>query len=133
MRFRLILAVNACLLGVLAVGLVVDYRYQVATQLAEKHTALREEAKTLLPAVRALRHHGIDAVQQYLDEVCDRTASEAGLSNPTIIRLKPRGGLFEALSASSPIGGGKVEVKLDAKSLEDLTRGAMEYRYRGVR
>ena len=89
LRFRLILAVNACLLGVLAVGLMVDYRYQVASQLAEKHTALREEAKTLLPAVRALRHHGIDAVQHYLDEVCDKMQASTSPGHHIMVRVGP--------------------------------------------
>lgn len=72
LRFRLILAVNLCLFAGLAIGVVIDYRHQVALQLADKRAALEEEAKTLLPAVRALRHHGLDVVQQYLDEVCGK-------------------------------------------------------------
>ena len=69
----------------------------------------------------------------YLDEVCEKTAAEAGISRPTVIRLRPRGGLLEALAgASSSVGPRKVEVKVDAQSVEDLARGAMEYRYRGI-
>ena len=37
------------------------------------------------------------------------------------------------LGANSPIGGGKIEVKIDPKALEQLTRGRLEYRYEGVR
>lgn len=87
LRFRLIVAVNACLLGGLAVGLMIDYRYQVASLLAEKHAALREEAKTLLPAVRALRHHGLDAVQQYLDEVCGKMQASTSPGHHIVARV----------------------------------------------
>jgi protease-4 len=76
----------------------------------------------------ALKMGLIDEIA-YMDDVCTKTASDAGLSNPTIIRLKNRGGLLQALSASSPIGGGKVEVKVDTAELERLTRGRLEYRW----
>ena len=70
----------------------------------------------------------------YMDEVCEKTAKEAGIGSPTIVRLKNRGGILEALSASTPMGGGKVEVRVDAKQLEELRSGrGMEYLYEGAR
>jgi len=69
----------------------------------------------------------------YLDEVCANTASDAGLHNPTIIRLKNRLGLLEALSASSVLGGGKVEVNLNPRQLENSGAGSMEFRFTGTR
>jgi protease-4 len=69
----------------------------------------------------------------YIDEVCDKTASDAGLSNPTVIRLKERTGLLDILSASAPVGPRQVEIKIDPKALEELTRGRLEYRYEGIR
>jgi len=69
----------------------------------------------------------------YLDQVCENTAKEAGLSNPTVIRLRNRLGLLEALSANSVLGGGKVEVNLNPRQLEDTGAGAMEFRFTGTR
>jgi sigma-B regulation protein RsbU (phosphoserine phosphatase) len=89
LRFRLILAVNLCLFGGLAIGVAVDYRHQVAVQLADKRAALQEEAKTLLPAVRALRHHGLDVVQQYLDDVCDRMQAATSPGHHIMVRVGP--------------------------------------------
>ena len=69
----------------------------------------------------------------YLDEVITRTAHDAGLTNPTVIRLKKRSGFFEALNGASPMSPGKVEVKVDAESirssLQEATGGRLEYRY----
>lgn len=87
LRFRLILAVNLCLFGGLAIGVAVDYRHQVAVQLADKRAALEEEAKTLLPAVRALRHHGIDVVQQYLNAVCGKMQASTSPGHHIIVRV----------------------------------------------
>jgi protease-4 len=69
----------------------------------------------------------------YPDEVYLKTASDAGISNPTIIRLRRKTGLFGALSASSPIGGTKVHVQLDPRSLEGAAPRGMEFRVPGLR
>lgn len=64
----------------------------------------------------------------YLDEVCDKTAADLGLANPTIIRLKEKEGLLESLIAKTPVGSPKVELKVDPKLIEQLAEGRMEYR-----
>jgi len=69
----------------------------------------------------------------YLDEVCVKTAADASLANPTVIRLKPKSGLFEALTASAPGGTTRVEVKVDPETLRKLTGSVLEYRYEGLR
>ena len=52
--------------------LVLDYYREITDRVTEKHVALEEEAKTLLPAVARMRLHGVEAVQDYVDKVCGR-------------------------------------------------------------
>lgn len=80
LRFILMFVVN---LGViLSVGslLVFDYQREINEQLQAKRLALRDEAKTLRPAVEELEHHGEVKIQQYIDQVCAlmQTASSPG-------------------------------------------------------
>ena len=71
-RFQLLLAVNATM-AVLVVGfLAYHYWRGLSERLEEKHIALEEELKTLLPAVLRFRPSGLDAVQDYVDAVCVR-------------------------------------------------------------
>lgn len=69
-RFQLLLAVNGPIATLVTVFLVYDYQREFASHLDEKRVALKEEAKTLLPAIEAIRHHGLDDVQDYIDKVC---------------------------------------------------------------
>lgn len=69
-RFQLLLAVNGAMGLLLLVFLILDYYREITDRVAEKHVALEEEAKTLLPAVSRMRPQGIEAVQGYLDNVC---------------------------------------------------------------
>ena len=71
-RSTLLLAVNMPLILGFGTLLIVDYNRGLADQLLEKHIALEDEAKTLIPAVAALRHHGHDALQQLIDAACAR-------------------------------------------------------------
>lgn len=71
-RFRLLAAVNTAIVLLLGVFLIVDYRQEIAARVAEKHVALEEETKTLLPAVSRMRPYGQAAVQRYIDDVCGR-------------------------------------------------------------
>lgn len=82
------------------------------------------------PAEKAKELGLVDEIA-YLDEVCVKTASEAGLSNPTVVRLKPKVGFLEVFGASAP--GTKVELKVDTEMLRMLKGGGMEYRYEGIR
>ena len=70
LRFQLLLGVNLTLGILLILFLVYDYERSINARLAEKHTALDEEAKLLVQAVVELRHHGQAVVQNYLDTVC---------------------------------------------------------------
>jgi len=78
-------------------------------------------------ADEALKLGLIDEIA-YLDEVCDKTATDLGLSRPMIVRLKRRSGLLEALTAHAPVISPKVELKIDRASLESLAAPRMEYR-----
>lgn len=71
-RSRLLLAVNLPLAVLVAVFLVYDYSRELGQRLEDKRIALEEEAKTVLPAVLQVRHHGASSVQQYIDTVCGR-------------------------------------------------------------
>jgi len=71
-RFQLLLAVNGTLAVLVGVLLAYDYASELAERFADKRVALEEEAKTLLPAIERLRHHGIESVQHYIDAVCGR-------------------------------------------------------------
>lgn len=71
-RSRLLLAVNLPMALLVAVFLAYDYSWELARRLEEKRIALEEEAKTMLPAVLQMQHHGATSVQQYIDTVCGR-------------------------------------------------------------
>ncbi len=71
-RFQLLLAVNTAMALLLLLFLILDYHREITDRVAEKHVALEEEAKTLLPAVLRIRPYGIQAVQKYVDQVCGR-------------------------------------------------------------
>lgn len=71
-RSRLLLSVNLPLAALVAVFLVYDYSRELGQRLEDKRIALEEEAKTVLPAVLQVRHHGGSSVQQYIDTVCGR-------------------------------------------------------------
>ena len=71
-RVRLLLTVNAVMLVLLTVLLVTDYRYQLASRLAEKHRSLQEEAEVLLPTVDAIGSDRPKAVQRLIDRACSQ-------------------------------------------------------------
>jgi protease-4 len=81
------------------------------------------------PADEALKLGLIDEIA-YLDEVCTKTAADLGLANPTVIRLRRKSGLLEALGVRSV--SPKIEVKIDRNAIEGLMGGTdaprMEYR-----
>jgi phosphoserine phosphatase RsbU/P len=69
-RIKLLLAVNSVLISTMAVLLLIDYRQGLSERMQDKQVALSEEADVLLPAVIALRHHGLADVQAYIDLAC---------------------------------------------------------------
>jgi protease-4 len=77
------------------------------------------------PADEALKLGLIDEIA-YLDQVCTQTAADLGLSNPTIVRLRRKTGLLEALTAKS--FSPKIELKIDGDSLKAAAPSRMEYR-----
>ena len=67
----------------------------------------------------------------YLDEVCTKTAHDAGIPDATVVRLRPKSTFLELFGASAR-GAGKVELKVNAEDFRKLTGGVMEYRYDGI-
>lgn len=85
--FQLLVAVNSTLAVVLALFLVYDYRREFADRLNEKHIALEEEAKTLLPAVMQMRHHGVTEIQRFIDDVCALMHDNESPGHHIVVRL----------------------------------------------
>ncbi len=69
-RFQILAAVNIAIALLLGIFLILDYRREIVERIAEKHVALEEETKTLLPAVVRIQPYGQQAVQDYIDDVC---------------------------------------------------------------
>lgn len=67
---QLLLWVNVSWIIIAATFLAYDYRRDLNERLQEKHIALHEEAKTLMPAVLQVRRYGPDEIQAYIDAVC---------------------------------------------------------------
>lgn len=80
-------------------------------------------------AEEALKLGLVDEIA-YMDQIIGKLASDAGLSNPTVVRLKKRSGLAEifGVSAAAP----KIEVKVDAAAIraamQEATTPRLEYR-----
>jgi len=86
-RFRLLAAVNAAIVLLIGIFVMLDYRREIAERVAEKHVALEEETKTLLPAVLRIRRHGREAVQRYIDEVCGHMRDDPSPGHHIAVRL----------------------------------------------
>lgn len=67
LRFRFLIAVNLTLLCVLAVFLVMDFRFQRSTQLAELSADTRRESRLLAEALLNIGPSEIEAMQSFLD------------------------------------------------------------------
>jgi ClpP class serine protease len=80
----------------------------------------------------ALKLGLIDDIK-YPDEVIAQVASDIGVANPKVIKLKAKGGFFEALGASSPFGGGstKIELHIDPQQVREAATTKIEYLYTG--
>lgn len=74
--FQLLLVVNAVMTVLVVVLLAFDYQLELNRRISDGRVALAEEAKTILPAVIHLGHHGQDAVQEFLDTVCGQMQDE---------------------------------------------------------
>jgi serine phosphatase RsbU (regulator of sigma subunit) len=87
LRLRLLAAVNAAIVLLLGIFLIVDYRREIAQRVAEKHIALQEETKTLLPAVMRISPYGQQAVQRYIDDVCGRMQEASSPGHHIALRI----------------------------------------------
>ncbi len=86
-RRVLVVAVNLPLAVLVTCFLLYEYQRELSERVDNNRIALEEEAKTLLPAVLELRHHGIPAVQQYIDTVCGRMQAEKSPGHHIAVRL----------------------------------------------
>ena len=86
-RFRLLAAVNATMALLLLAFLVVDYYREIADRVAQKHIALEEESRTLLPAIQRVRPQGTPAIQEYLDAVCGQMHEASSPGHHIGVRL----------------------------------------------
>ena len=85
--FQLLLVVNAVMALLVVVLLAYDYQRELGKRIATRSISLGEEAKALLPAIVRLRHHGIDAVQEYLDAVCGQMQDQDSPGHHIVAQL----------------------------------------------
>lgn len=85
--FQLLLVVNAVMAALVVVLLAYDYQRELSRRIATRYVSLAEEAKTVLPAVVRLRHHGIEAVQEYLDTVCGQMQDRDSPGHHIVVQL----------------------------------------------
>lgn len=86
-RFKLSVAVNVVLLGGMVVLMVLDFQRGLAERLGSKRVSMSEEAALVLSAVDALEHHGVDAVQDYIDRACAQMQDAASPGHHIAVRL----------------------------------------------
>ncbi len=86
-RFRLLAAVNAPIVILLGIFLSIDYRREIGDRVAEKHQALVDETKTLLPAVLRLRPYGEAAIGRYVNDVCGRMRDTSSPGHHIAVRI----------------------------------------------
>lgn len=86
-RFQLLVAVNTAMALLLLVFLILDYRREITDRVAQKRVALQEEARTLLPGVVRLHPNGVEAVQQYVDDVCGSMRDVTSPGHHIAVRL----------------------------------------------
>ncbi len=86
-RAKLLLAINVVLLVGLAGLLVVDYQRGLSERLANKKVSMTEEASLVASAATMLRHHGLDAVQTYIDGACAQMQDAESPGHHIIVRF----------------------------------------------
>ena len=85
--FQLLLVVNAVMTVLVVVLLAYDYQRELSKRIATRYVSLADEAKTLLPGVVRLRHHGLNAVQDYLDAVCGQMQDQDSPGHHIVVQL----------------------------------------------
>ena len=86
-RFHILVGVNGTLAVLLAALLAYEYRRELTDRIAEKHSALQEEATLIAEGVERLRHHGTSAIQGYLDAVCSRMHRSTSPAHHIVVRF----------------------------------------------
>ncbi len=110
------------------------FRAIVAAGRAGKLTVPMTQIATgdIWPADQARTLGLIDGIA-YLDEVCTAAARDAGIGNPTIVRLRESHSLFDVLGgagAAATPNNAQVHVDLDPKKvLSELETPRLEYRF----
>jgi len=101
---RLLLAMNGICLGLLLLFVALDYRQEMKRTLSNTRVALEEESAILLKAVEAIRHHGTEGVQEFVDQTCQRMEETHARghhiiveSGDSVIQAKIQGGANEDL------------------------------------
>jgi len=102
LRTQLLLAINTPLVLLVAAFLIYDFRREMADRVQEKRIALEEEAKTILPAVLQVQHHGIVEVQTYIDTVCARMRDDDSPGHHIAVALNGRVLQAESHHRASP-------------------------------
>ncbi len=87
LRSQLLLAVNIPLIALAAAYLAYDFRRELSDRMREKRIALDEEAKTILPAIEAIKAQGREEIQSYVDEVCARMSNEDSPGHHIVVIL----------------------------------------------
>jgi len=84
---QLLVAVNTVCVVLAGVLLTFDYQHEVSRRIDQKRIALTEEAVALHAAVRGIQHHGVDAIQQYVDGVCERMETAHSPGHHIVVRF----------------------------------------------
>ncbi len=87
LRARLLVSVNVVVALMVFGALVLDYRHQLKTELVAYQSALSDEAKSIIPAVLELQHHGTDVVQRYVDAVCATMQDDSSPGHHIVVDL----------------------------------------------
>lgn len=87
LRVQLLVTVNAIAFVGLAVWLVLDYRRELADQLAHVRAALTNEARTLAPLLAHLHRSQPVVVQAVIDKVCLSMAIEDSPNHHIVVRV----------------------------------------------
>lgn len=122
LRTQLLLMINVPLSLLVVLFLIYDSRQEMAERMREKRIALEEEAKTILPAVLQVQHHGVENVQSYIDTVCARMRDDDSPGHHIAIALpeqvlqaeshhRASPAMFDALqqAADSPTSRGRAD------------------------
>ena len=107
LRLQVLLPVNLVLVLGLAALLASDFQRGLEARVRGRSAELDEEAALVLAASEALAHHGLPAVQAYIDEACGWMRQS--VSPDHRIRVRIGGVELRAIHEPEPGGSGSVE------------------------